>query len=522
MVKINSLNRSAGIIGGATMVSRILGFLRDIIFAVFFGTGIEMQAFVVAFRIPNLLRHMIAEGAANAAIIPLFAEYKNCHDEKDFWQMAGVVLNFIFLVFVAVTLAGILLTPVIIKVIAPGFGSDKGLMDLTVMLTRVIFPYILLIGLVAYLGGILNTFNVFGPTALGPAFLNLSLILSALFLSGRLDRPVLALAFGVLAGGIAQIAVQIPSLCKRGFRLLGSFRLSHPMIRSIGRLLGPRAVGSAVYQVNILVDTILASLSGIVGQGAIAALYFSNRIFQLPLAIFAISFAQAALPKMSHYASTADIPRFKETILFSLKKVFFFTIPASVGIFALSGPITKVIFEHGEFSAYSTFITSRALLFYSLGLVWYSGVKVVTNVFYSMKDTRTPLKISVLAMLVNISFNLMLMYPLKAGGLALATSIAGLVNFIFLFAILNKKINGLNIPEIAGYMAKVFAASAVMGIYAWFLSIRLFSSPASSSVTEALSLTGLIASAAFIFFISSLALDIGEAKGILRWISRRG
>ena len=504
------LIRSTGVIGLATALSRVLGFVRDIVIACFFGTGIFAQAFVVAFRIPNLLRDLVGEGAMNAALVPVMTEELTTNGKKDFFKLAQVVLNILLISLVVLTVIGVLAAPLIIRLIAPGFMADIEKFNITVTLTRMIFPFLVLVGLWAYMMGMLNTLGYFAAPALGPCMLNLLIIICASIFRGN----VFGLAAGVLVGGIAQLAIQFPSLWRTGWRPAITKNFSHPKAKKIGVLLVPRALGACVYQVNVFVSTILASLSGIVGEGAVAALYYANRIWQLPLAVFAIALAQAALPTMSRHVVLNDMEKFKETILFSMRALFYILIPSSVGLAVLSAPITKILFERGAFTSYSTIITSQALVFYSVGLVACGGIRMLVNAFYAMNDTRTPVKVAAVSVVLNIVLNLALMWPLRLGGLALATSISAIVNFIVLYILLQKRIGSLDTKELAVYFAKVAAAAFVMALVIKAPVVAsICSSPAGLLATIILGLASFVA--------CSYLLGIKELRELVLWISKR-
>ncbi|HOX09852.1 MAG TPA: murein biosynthesis integral membrane protein MurJ, partial [Candidatus Omnitrophota bacterium] len=288
-----SLARSAGIIGLGISASRMLGFVRDIIIAAVFGTSVPLQAFVVAFRIPNMLRDLVGEGAANAAFVPVLSSYAVKKTKEEFWGLAQALLNVMIVVLAAITALGMVFTPAIVALIAPGFVRDPEKFRITVELTRWMFPYIFLVGLTAYTTGILNSLKLFGASAFSQPLWNIVFIAAALWLCPVMQVPVMGLALGVLAGGVLQLLVQVPQLASRGlmFPRLDKFR--HPGASEVGRLLVPRVLGASIYQVNVFVNTILASLSSIVGEGAIAAIYYSNRLWMLPLAIFGTAFSQA-------------------------------------------------------------------------------------------------------------------------------------------------------------------------------------------------------------------------------------
>ena len=497
--------KSAGIIGFATVISRVLGFVRDIIIARFFGTARYAEAFVVAFRIPNMLRDLIGEGAANAAFVPVLSEYL-VKKKEEFWELANVILNLLLITLSVITIAGILASPFIVRFMAPGFLADPEKFAITVRLTRLMFPFILLIGLAAYAMGVLNSLKHFSTPAFGPCLLNIAIIICAIIWG----ESVMGLASGVLIGGVLQLAVQIPVLYRKGFKFSFTKRLNHPAANRIGVLLLPRILGSCVYQVSLFINTILASLSGIVGAGGVAALYYANRIFQFPLAIFGIAIAQAALPTMSREALETDSDSLKKTLSFSLRVINFIIVPASIGLMVLAVPITRTLFERGKFDSYSTLITADALMFYSIGLFSYSGIKVLVSCFYSLKDTLTPVKIAAASLFLNITLNLALMFPLKIGGLALASSVSGIFNFLALFYILRKKIGNLGGYRISSSFLKVTMASLVMAVIAYICAFKIM-----------LNIFIVISIAIAGYIISALIFNVREAKEFLSWALKK-
>lgn len=456
-----SLIRSTGTIGIATATSRVLGFVRDIIFAKFFGTDAAAQAFVVAFRIPNTLRDLVGEGAMNAAIVPVLSEYKAADDEAQFARAARVLFNISFAALSLLTVLGIIFSPLIVRVVAPGFAADPEKLALTVELNRVIFPYLLLIGLTAYSMGVLNSMKHFAAPAFGPAIMNIAMIASFIFCQ---RYGVMALTAGVLIGGALQLAINLPVMYGRGIRIDLREGFRHPAVKRIGKLLVPRAIGSGVYQINIFFDTILASLGWIVGSGGVAALYYANRLIQFPLGIFGLALAQAALPKMSQEFASDDAVAFKDTLCFSLRAVFLIMVPAGFALAILGKPVIRILFERGEFTPYSTAITNSALFFYAFGLMAFGGVKLLVTAFYSMHDTVTPVRTAFKAVIINVVMSLILMWPLKLGGLALATSISAISNFIMLYTRLRSKVGDFGTRLIADSLVRVVLASCVMGI----------------------------------------------------------
>jgi len=511
-----SIIKSTYLISSGTMLSRILGFIRDIVIAGLFGTSFAAEAFVVAFRIPNLFRSLVGEGAVNAAVVPVFSEYIIKKDKEDFLKLANTIFYLSFIVLAIVTLLGILFSPFIVRVIAPGFINDVSKLNLSITLTRIIFPYLVLIGLTAYSMGILHSFKSFFAPAFAPALLNISLIVSALIASLKLKEPIYGLAIGVLIGGVLQLALQLPFLYKNGLRFKKTTSLDHPGVKSVGRLLGPRIFGSAIYQLNIFVDTICASLSFIVGQGAVAAIYFANRIIQFPLAVFGIALASAALPTMSRLAAENDLEKLKNTISFSLRSIFLIMMPSTVGLIVLSELIIRVFFQRGQFSVYSTMITSSALLFYALGLFAFGAIKILTTCFYSLKDTRTPVKIAGLSLIINVVLNVILMFPLQVAGLALASSISALVNFSMLSRILEKRIGRFTKEDLISYLLRVALVSFGMGLVIYLLWNKFL-----IDLNIILRLITTILSGVGVFVLGCFVLKIEQIKELLAWALKK-
>lgn len=502
--------KSAMVIGFATFCSRILGFIRDVLIARYFGTTMYAQAFVVAFRIPNLLRDMIAEGASNAAFVPVFSEYSVKKSKEEFWHLANLVLNILLVILSLITILGIIFAPLIVRIIAPGFTSDVNKLSETVRLTRIIYPYLLLIALTAYCMGILNSLRHFSLPAFAPCLLNISIIVSA----GLFGENVLGLATGVLIGGLLQLAIQVPMLYRKGFRYKFVIDYKHPGLRQIGRLMLPRFLGSCIYQLNVFVDTILSSFSNIVGMGGVAALYFANRIFQFPLGIFGVAISQAALPTLSCEALEEDKSHFKHTLSFCLRAVFIVVLPVSVIFIVLAKAMVIILFQRGRFDAYSTDITSGALLFYSLGLSAYAANKVLVSSFFSLKDTVTPLKITSFSLLVNIVLNLILMHFMKLNGLALATTISGFISFFMLIYTLREKIGFLDGRLLLKSFLKCLFSCFLMGVTIVY-AFNAFKAHLIIRVLTCVILGGAV------FILGSILLNLSETIKVYKWIFAR-
>jgi len=511
-----SIAKSASVIGFATLCSRILGFIRDVVIARLFGVYVYAQAFVIAFRIPNLFRDLVGEGAANAALVPVFSEYKHKHTEEEFWELANVVLNLLLISVTAITLLGIIFSPLIIRLIAPGFILDPQKLEITIRLNRVIFPYIILISLAAYAMAILNSLKHFSVPAFAPCLLNISIIIFALIFG----ESIKGLALGVLVGGVLQLAIQIPVLYKKGFQLNLFRRFNHPAAKTIGRLMVPRLFSSSIYQLNNFIDSIFGSLAAIVGEGGVAVLYYAYRLILFPLGIFSNALSQAILPTFSTQALENNYDNLKNTLSFSLRATFFVMLPASVGFMVLAQPIIQTIFKGGKFDAYSAAQTANVLIFYSIGLFAYGATKILQSCFFALKDTKTPAKVSFVALIVNIVLNAILMFPMKLSGLALATSISGINTFLILFILLRKKIHGFGIRAIIVSFTRVLLASLGMGIICYAVSKNILFD--GGTLARVFNLILSIASGLISYVVFCLILGVREIQELWRWVSKKG
>jgi putative peptidoglycan lipid II flippase len=501
------------VLSAGTLASRILGFVRDVILARLFGTTFVQDAFVVAFKIPNLFRDFVGEGATNAALVPVFSEYRAQKSREDFFAFLNVILALGLIVLSVLAVLGIAAAPGIIRLMAPGFTGDPEKLALTIRLTRIMFPYIIFIGLTAYVTGILFTFRSFAAPAFAPALLNIALIAAYFAVRHRPD-PVYGFAVAVLAGGALQLAFLLPSLAKTGYRFRWPRSLGHPGAGKVVRLLGPRLVGGGVYQLTVLVDTFCASLTAWVGPGGISAIYFANRIIYLPMGLFGVSMASAILPSFSEFAQRGDMAAFRKMLVFSLENIFFIMAPMIVSLLVFSDPVIRVIFQRGEFGAYSTGITSRALLFYALGLFSFGGIKIMIAAFHSLWDTRTPVVTAAFTLALNAALNFALMTPLKVGGIALASSIAGTVNFLVLFSLLNKRLGGLN-SGLRIFLFKTSLAAALAGCFQYWAWTRI------DLPWEVVKLFAAGGAGLAVYLVLCCFLKVGPARKIWAWASKR-
>ena len=461
--------KSASIITVITLVSRILGYVRDQRLTLLLGTTGLADSFVLAYRIPNVLRRLVGEGSMTASFIPVFTDYMRNRTREETWAFANRLFWTISVILSALTVLGVIFSPLFIRFFSM-FGKNQNQME-AIYLNRLIFPYVLFIGMAALAMAILNCFHVFGMPAATPILLNISFIVFSVAVVWRhFSSPAAALAVGVLVGGIFQFFLQVPQLVNRGMSFKFAVSLTDPGVRRVGRLMVPGFIGIGIAQINLLVDTIFANAK-VMPEGSLVSLYVADRVTELVLGGYAIAVATAILPMMSHQASAGDYEGMKKTFLFSLRIVSFITIPAAVGLVILREPIVQVLFQHGLFVAESTRLTARALLYYSIGLPAFAAVKLIVPAFYSTQDTRTPVRVALFTMLANVLLNVVFLFyffaKLKNGGPALASALAGYFNVFILFVIFRLRFGRLGTREIAASLAKIAVSSGAMGVVCW-------------------------------------------------------
>jgi putative peptidoglycan lipid II flippase len=466
------VTRAAGTVGVATLLSRVLGYIRDMALAWFFGAGFMSDAFFVAFRIPNLLRRLFAEGSLTIAFIPVFSEYLARKGRDDAFALAGSCLRVLAALLAAATVIGIAASPWIVRLIAPGFLASPEKFQMTVLLTRLMFPYIFFIGLVALCMGILNALGHFAAPALAPVLLNLSMIGSLFFIAPSMREPVTGLALGVVMGGVLQLLLQLPFLVRTGFRLGKKTVWFHPGLRKIGALMLPAVFGGAVYQINLFVSTLLASL---LPEGSVSYLYYADRLVQFPLGIFAISLATAVLPSISRQCAAGDTTAAGNTFSHAMRLVIFITVPSMLGLIVLREPIVATLFERGAFTPGTTQLTAQALLYYCIGLWAFSALRIVVSMFYAFQDARTPVRMGVISILANIVFGILLMKPLGHSGLALATSLAAILNLALLMFRMPVRLSQDAWKGMAGAVLRTTTVSVIMAITVKAMSLHVIS-----------------------------------------------
>jgi putative peptidoglycan lipid II flippase len=493
------------VVGIAVFGSRILGLVREQVFAIAFGAGRELDAFITAFRIPNLLRDLFAEGALSAAFVTTFSRTLARDGEKAAWHLASLVINVLLLVVGAIMLVGIATAPFIVAWIAPGFDAIPGKTALTVEMTRIMFPFLLTVALAAVAMGILNSRNVFGIPASASSFFNLGSVVGGLvcvyILAPDFLRPILGMAsekagdqsgldlaaraitgmaIGTLIGGILPFVIQIPSLRRVGFRYRAVISLQDPGLRHVLTLMAPAAVGAAAVQVNVLVNNNFASY---LGDGPVSWLNVAFRFMQLPIGVFGVAVGVVALPLISRYAAHANTEAMRRTIAEGLELALFFSVPAACGLVVLGEPIIGLIYEHGRITAMDTHEAARALVGYSVGLAGYAGIKIVVPAFYALGDVRTPVRVSLISIVVNYAMNWTLVRALGFGhlGLALSTSTVAIVNFFWLSVVLRRRLGGIEGTRLARSLPRIGVAAAVMGLIVYQMDTLLtgaFSDPA--------------------------------------------
>ncbi|HET7176486.1 MAG TPA: murein biosynthesis integral membrane protein MurJ [Gammaproteobacteria bacterium] len=467
-----ALFKATSLVGGMTLVSRILGFARDMMLARYFGAGMVMDAFTQAFKIPNFGRRTFGEGAFSLAFVPVLSEYKATRSQEEVKLLTDRVAGSLALVLFGVTLVGVIGAPVVMWIFAPGFSNDPDKYALAVRMLRVTFPYLMFISLTAMAGGILNTYSRFWVPAFTPVLLNVTMILAIIYLAPHLQEPGMALAWGVFIAGVIQLGFQLPFLAQ--IKLLPRPRLgeTHEAVTRIMKLMLPAVFGSSVQQVNLVVDSIIASF---LATGSVSWLYYADRMLEFPLGVFSIALGTVILPNLAQHYALKNSLGFSATLDWALRLTVVVVLPAAMGMLVFSGPLLATLFDYGKFDAHDTTMATWALTTYSSGLLSFTLVKVLVPGFYSRHDSRTPVRIGVMAVLANFVLNMLITVPwARAGymaphaGIALSTSLAAFLNAWLLYRELRK--TGVYAPT-RGWsrlLLRVMAANLVMGAVLYF------------------------------------------------------
>ena len=515
-----SVARNAGIISLAVMASRILGLVRDQVFAAFFGAGLLYDAFLTAFRIPNLLRDLFAEGALSAAFVTTFTQVQQIKGEQAAFRLSNRVATALMLLLSLICIIGWIFAPSIVYLLAPGFFDVPGKADLTIHLTRIMIPFLLFIALAAKAMGILNARDNFAVPAIAPVFFNLGSILVGLFLGYTLGgflglSPIEGMAFGTLVGGFLQFAVQWPSLRRAGFRYRPMLSFTDPGVRQIMRLMGPAIIGTAAVQINVFVNTNFASAiidpaTGAVLNGPVSWLSYAFRFMQFPIGVFGVAIATATLPPLSRSTTNPNYDEFRRTLAHSLALVFLLCIPSAVGLAVMGRPIVALVFEHGKFTAFDTVQTANALAAYAIGLTGYAAIKVLSPAFYALNDARTPMLISLASIAVNYVMNTLLVGPFGHVGLAFSTSTVALVNFLLLALLMRRRLQRLEGRKLGKTVLRIGAASLPMAAAAWLSSELAAALPLGGLWLHLVQVIGAIGLAAGVFYFCCRLLRIEE------------
>ena len=474
------------VVSGMTLLSRILGLVRDVVFARFFGASLVMDAFLVANRIPNMLRRFFAEGAFSQGFVPVMARYRERYDHEDAREFVDSVAGTFGLILFLVTLAGVIAAPLLVAIVAPGFIGQDGRFELATLMLRFTFPYLFFVSLTAFAGGILNTYGRFGVPAFTPVILNVVLIAGAIWLAPLLEEPGMALAYAVFVAGLFQLLFQVPFLMRIRALPRPRWALHHEGVKRVTKLMLPAIFGSSVAQINVLLGGIIASMLGV---GKISLLYYSDRLMEFPLGLFGIALATVTLPYLARQAANESHDEFADTLDWSMKLVLLIAVPAAIGLIVLAEPLVATIFYGGVFTASDVELTALALQAFAIGLVGFSYVKILAPAYFAREDTRTPVRIGLIALAVNLVLSVSFAWYLTSigfegthAGLALAISIAALLNAVLLY-------RGLRRDGVARHgkgwlwlLGRVSIANAVMWAVlgqmqrpgSWWLQVGMF------------------------------------------------
>lgn len=511
------LTRAAGAVAAATLCSRILGYVRDAVIAAYFGAGFEADAFLSAYRLPNLFRRLLGEGTLSSAFVPVLAAAACRQGEAAVREMAASAARFLAFAGAAACAAGIAAAPWFVPLLAPGFSAAK--LDLTVQLTRIMLPYLLFAGLVSLAAAVLNVTGCFGPPALAPALMNAAMIAALAAAAPWAEQPAAALACGVLLGGAVQLLFQAPFLARRRMPLWGRAPFFHAALGRVARLSVPAVLGGAVHQINILAATLLASF---LMEGSVSFLYYADRVVEFPLGVVAAAGATAVLPGMARAAAAGDRAALGETFAHAVRLVSFITLPAAAGLIILADPIVRLLFLRGEFAESSVRLTAGALSYYAVGLWAFALVRIVVAAFFALQDVRAPVAAAAASIAANLLLGAALMRVMAHEGLALATSLAAVINLALLVPGVKRRLPGFAWGALAGFLGRSLAATLIMSlVVAGAATALLVGSEGQGSLALALRLGAAAASGIAAYAAAAAALRIGELHRLAAPLTRR-
>lgn len=498
------LLKSTAVFGGTTMISRVMGFIRDVLVARVFGADAGTDAFFVAFKIPNFMRRLFAEGAFSQAFVPVLSEYREQRGHEDVRQLLERVSGTLGAILFLITVVGVLAAPLLIMLFAPGFVGEQDKHELASEMLRLTFPYLMFISLTALAGGVLNAYGKFAVPAFTPVFLNICLIVAALWVAPHMERPIMALAWGVLIAGIVQLLFQFPYLARMKLLVWPRWGWHDSGVRRILKLMLPAMLGVSVAQINLMFDTIIASF---LVTGSVSWLYYSDRLVEFPMGVFGIALATVILPSLSQRHAQADTDSFSQTLDWALRWVLLIGVPATLGLVLLAQPILSTLFLYGEFGRHDLQMASLSLMAYSLGLMGFIFVKVLAPGYYARQDTRTPVRIAMIAMAANMGMNLLFAVPMVLldipgahAGLALATAFAAFVNAGLLFLGLRKAGVYRAQPGWLPFTLRIAAAGAVMAVVLVLVAPVTAQWTAWSAGVRGMWLMGLVGAGAAAYF----------------------
>jgi len=492
-----SLFKSTAVVGSMTMISRIFGFIRDMVTAHLFGAGAAFDAFSVAFKIPNFMRRLFAEGSFSQAFVPVLSEYQKQKTQEEIKQFINAMAGTLGFILLCVTVCGVIGAPWIVRLFAPGFDTHGPRFDLAVTMLRITFPYLMLISLTAFSGAILNTYSRFWVAAFTPVFLNIVMIMTAIWLSPHMATPIIGLAWGVFIAGFAQLIFQWPFL--RNMRLHPRPRINFrdSGVRKVLRLMIPALFGVSVSQINLLLDTLFASFLIV---GSVSWLYYSDRLMEFPLGVFGVAISTVILPNLSKHHATQSKDEFSLTLDWALRCVLLVGLPAAVVIAVMSGPLLSTLFQYGKFDGHAVEMASKSLTMFAIGIAPFMLIKILAAGFYAKQDMRTPVKIGIMAMIANMVLNLIFIWQLKHAGIALATSLSAVLNTGFLYYFLRQ--SDIYTPR-AGWKFFAFRllfANLLLAVWLWFGAGELQEWITHHAAWRVLHLAGLLVSAVVVYF----------------------
>ena len=516
--------KATGVVGVAILCSRVLGLVREVVIASLFGASAMLDAFLTAFRAPNMLRDLFAEGALSTAFVTTFSKKIQTEGDTSAWGLANKIATLTAVFMSAVVLIGIAIAPILVSLLAPGFYPEKA--ALTVVLARTMYPFILLVSLAALVMGMLNAKHVFGMPAMASSFFNIGSIVGGVSLGYWMDpnfgpRALIGLALGTLIGGFLQLAVQIPSLVKVGYRFRPDFKWRDEGVRKVLQLMGPAVIAASAVQVNVLINSIFASY---LEDGAVSWLNIAFRLMQLPLGIFGVAVATVTLPLVSRSAAAGNIPEFRGALAHALRLVFLLTIPSAIGLIIMAEPIISLIYEHGRFTAASTVATAGALRFYAAGLIGYASIKVLAPAFYALDRRYLPMIVSFLSIAENFTLNYIFTRYLGWGhrGLAMSTCLVALTDFVLLYYMMRRYAGGLETATMLKTLGKLFAAGVGLAAVCW-VSVEFYLGTGSHLATlpKLVGVLGTVGLGAAVFFGTAYLLRVAELHDIVVMVRRK-